>query len=208
MPTLTTKLGPLPGIEFICHERRPFIDSIWDSHDDDAPLLIYADWLDEHEKNGGLVRWWVKARREYVPTIEPSRKKAFFSDIEAASENLFALRGQLSCVLATVAVKFWQEKLHQVDWGKIANSDEIRAKIEAAWFAVELAGMRLLPIEVIEAARDSAWAAGNSAWAAGDSAWAARDSAFAAGDSACEKLIRIAVNTFSAKWWKTMPGGE
>ncbi len=208
LPVATPQLAPLPGARHISDDKRPFLEAIWHDPTDDAPLLIYADWLDEHNENAVLVRWWVKAREKSVPKIKPGKKRVKLSDLNAAAKQLFNLHGQSACVLATVAVHWWQERLHPVDYDSIrpyyADTDALKSQIDGAWLAVELAGMGVLPAAAIDAARNSASAAvqsalavvksapaaghsaraaSESAWAVGESTWAASVSALAAGNS-------------------------
>lgn len=208
LPVATPQLAPLPGARHISDDKRPFLEAIWHDPTDDAPLLIYADWLDEHNENAVLVRWWVKAREKSVPKIKPGKKRVKLSDLNAAAKQLFNLHGQSACVLATVAVHWWQERLHPVDYDSIrpyyADADALKSQIDGAWLAVELAGMGVLPAAAIDAARNSASAAvqsalavvksapaaghsaraaSESAWAVGESTWAASVSALAAGNS-------------------------
>src|SRR5687767_9906673 len=53
--------------------REPFLRAIEDAPDDDAPRLVYADWLEEHgdEPRAELIRLQVEAAR--LPDSDPRR---------------------------------------------------------------------------------------------------------------------------------------
>lgn len=198
---MTTTSQSIPGFEFIRTDWQPFLACAQESPEDDAPMLIFADFLDEqgHEKEAGRIRFWIRAWREVLGAVKPAKGKSDFDTLQAASSDLFAKKDRPGVVLAIVAVHRWQERLHPVDWNKFReyhkDVDGLRAQTEMAWLAVEWAGLGLLLLEAIDAAWRSADAAGSSA----DAAWR---SAYA---KAQEKLMRIAIAVFKSPIWMDMP---
>ena len=210
------------GDEYAAHFRA------WaESPGDDAPALRFADWLGDRgdDEKADRIRWWMLVGRPALDAVEPAREECGWGEILNASKALFAKRGRAAVVLASVAVRRWQERLYPVDWSKVgklhADADGLRRQVGGCWLACEWAGLELVPIEFIDAAGRSAYAAGSSAYsvgisadAAGRPAYAAWSSANAAGrsadaagssaDATQKKLYRISVAVYRSPVWEGM----
>jgi uncharacterized protein (TIGR02996 family) len=57
-------------LELFSGDQRALLAGIAACPDDDAPKLVYADWLDEYAGNGEYVRWATRALHSWIPRIQ------------------------------------------------------------------------------------------------------------------------------------------
>src|SRR4051812_45771075 len=90
-------------------ERRAFIDAILEAPDDDAPRLVFADWLDEY---GGDAE---RARAEFIrlqceaakrPAGDPRR-----ADLERREDELLVAHGAEWARGLPGHVNYWTQRI-------------------------------------------------------------------------------------------------
>src|SRR5437016_2642828 len=100
-------------------EDQAFLQAILEAHDDDAPRLVYADWLDDHgdEWRAEFIRVQCEAAR--LPEGDPRRREL----AARADELLWSMRGVLEPeeedyqdYVARMEAGGWTEDPERWDW--------------------------------------------------------------------------------------------